>query len=67
MRTRPALAHQTLLQVAADAVKHLELEGVAGEFFRLGKGLGLLHDAFIVRRQAVVKFRSSSGIFISLT
>ena len=50
----PALAHQTLLQVAADAIKHLELERIAGQFFCSGKSLGLPNDIFVVRGQSVI-------------
>src|ERR1700722_4796837 len=50
----PAFSHQTLLQVAADAVEHLKLERVRGYLFAPGESLGLAHNVLIVRSQAVI-------------
>src|SRR5579885_3303591 len=50
----PSIAHQTLLQVAANAVQHLEFEGIAGDSFPGGKLFGLIDDVFIVCSQAMI-------------
>ena len=50
----PSLAHQPPLQVAADAVEHLKLKGVARDIFQRGKYFGLIDDLLVVRRQAVI-------------
>ncbi len=50
----PSFAHQPPLQVAANAVEHLKLKGVAWNIFLRGKCFGLIDDLLVVRRQAVI-------------
>jgi hypothetical protein len=43
-----------LLQVAADAVQHLELEGRGGDILGAGEGHGLADDVLVVGGDPVV-------------
>jgi len=49
----PSFFDQALLQIAANAVKHLKLESIAGNVFADGEGFGLVNDGFVVGRQAM--------------
>src|SRR6185437_4574862 len=51
----PALAGEPLLQVAADAIEHLELESVGGDAAGAGIGEGRINDALVVGGDGVVK------------
>src|ERR1035441_6750057 len=44
-----SLADQPLLDIAANAVKHLEFEGVARDLARLHEAFGLFDDLFVMR------------------
>src|SRR5205807_1653030 len=49
-----AFPNQALLEVAADAVQHLEFEGVAWNLLSHGECFGFVDDVLVMRRQAVV-------------
>src|SRR5579871_3494275 len=45
-----SFVNQLPLDVAADAIEHLEFEGVARDLARLHEALGLLDDPLVMRR-----------------
>src|SRR5580658_10938191 len=49
-----SFVNQPLLNIAANAVKHLEFEGVARDLARLYEAFGLFHDLFVMRRYSRV-------------
>src|SRR5580693_6511583 len=50
----PSVASQALLQIAADAVKHLELKGVSRNSLFGSERFGLINDVFVMGSQAVI-------------
>src|SRR2546430_11291217 len=50
----PSLSYQGLLQIAADAVKHLEFKGIARNAVLCSEGLGLVDDFFVMGGQTVI-------------
>src|SRR5438270_320543 len=50
----PALAHQVLLQVAANSVQHLKFKRISAYLFGVGERLSLPYDFLVVGCQTVI-------------